>query len=79
LESGLKLDINRLARRGFIQPGAVRGPVGIKWTDSYFDREIASGVITADMSGTDEGWFRIQIGSPLSGRVIDTRVWLFFG
>ena len=69
LESGLKLDINRLARHGFIRPGANTGPVGIKWTDSYFDEEKAFGVITADMSGTYEGWFRIQIGN-LDQRII---------
>ena len=61
LENGLKLDINRLARRGFIRPGAATGPVGIRWRNSYFDEEIASGVITADMSGTGDGWFRIQM------------------
>lgn len=64
LESGLKLDLNRLARRGFIQPGAHTGS-GINWTNNYSSEEIASGFITADMSGTDgpNGWFRIQIGS----------------
>jgi hypothetical protein len=62
LESGLKLDINRLARRCFIRPGASTGPVGIEWRDGYFDRRIALGFITADMSGTDQGWFRIKIG-----------------
>jgi hypothetical protein len=51
----------RLARRGFIQPGAATGPVGIRWRN-YLDKEIASAIITADMSGPDEGWFRIQIG-----------------
>ena len=61
LESGLKLDINRLARRGFIRPGAATGPVGIRWRNSYFDEEIAFGVITADMRGTSHGWFRIQL------------------
>lgn len=61
LESGLKLDINGLVRRGFIQPGAANGPVGITWRNSYFDSEIASGVITADMSGTSHGWFRLQL------------------
>jgi hypothetical protein len=61
LESGLKLDINRLARRKFIQPGMVTGPVGIEWKNSYFN-EITSGIITADLSGTVTGWFRIQIG-----------------
>jgi hypothetical protein len=63
LESGLKLDVNRLLRRRFIRSGAVTGPIGIKWTDTYFDEEIASGWITADLSGPDEGWLRINLGS----------------
>ena len=33
LESGFKLNLNSLARRGFIKPGATTGPVGIAWTD----------------------------------------------
>jgi hypothetical protein len=33
LESGLKLNLISLARRGFIKPGAITGPVGIAWTD----------------------------------------------
>src|SRR5499427_720422 len=61
LENGLKLDLNRLARRGFIKPGAITGPVRIAWTEKYTGDEIASGLITADMSGI-EGWFRIQLG-----------------
>jgi hypothetical protein len=63
LENGLKLDINRLARRGFIRPGAAAGPVGITWTSDYWG-QLASGTITADMSGEDGpyGWFRIKIG-----------------
>jgi hypothetical protein len=32
-------------------------------TDTYFDEEIASGWITADLCGTDEGWLRINLGS----------------
>jgi hypothetical protein len=62
LESGLKLDLNRLARRGFIQPGAYKRS-GIRW--SYDGEETASGIITADMSGArgPHGWFRIQIGN----------------
>jgi hypothetical protein len=63
LESGLKLDINRLLRRGFIRSGTITGPIGIKWTDTYFDEEIASGWITADLSGTEEGWLHINLGS----------------
>lgn len=62
LEAGLKLDLNNLARRGFIQPGARTGPIGIRWYDSYWERTKAEGLITADMSGDYEGWFNIRIG-----------------
>ena len=62
LESGLKLDINRLARREFIKPGAATGAVGIRWTNNYSGEEIASGTIAADMSGCRVGKLRIQIG-----------------
>ena len=62
LQDGLKLDLNRLARRGFIQLGANVGMRGITWTHSYWG-EIATGMISADMSGKDEGWFRSQLGS----------------
>ena len=62
MESGLKLDLNRLARDGFIRPRALTGPVGIVWTDGYTGDERASGLITADMTRTIVGWFRIQIG-----------------
>jgi hypothetical protein len=68
LESGLRLDINRLARRGFIKPGSFTGPVGIWWTDN-FGEATATGVITADMSGRIEGWFQILIGD-LDQRII---------
>jgi hypothetical protein len=60
LESGIKLDLNRLARREFIQPGAATGPIGINWSDSHSGEVTASALITADMSGPHEGWFRIQ-------------------
>ena len=53
LESGLKLDINELARVGLIRPGAATGPVGIRWTSDW--GEVAAGTITADMRGTDWG------------------------
>ena len=43
LEAGLKLDLNRLARRGFIHPGAASGSVGIKWTKSYAGKATAAG------------------------------------
>ena len=63
LENGLKLDLNRLSRQGFIRPGIATRPVGITWTSDYWG-EIATGTITADMSGENgpHGWFRIQIG-----------------
>ena len=62
LQDGLKLDLNRLAQDGFIRRGANIGIRGIQWTHSYWG-EIASGSVSADMSGRNEGWFRIQLGS----------------
>ena len=62
LESGLKLNLNSLARRGFIKPGAITGPVGIAWTDDT-GQEIASGYITADLSDEHGGWLRIRLGA----------------
>lgn len=59
LEAGLKLDLNRLVRRGFIQPGAFRRS-GISWS-SNFEDYITSGIITADMTNPYDGWFRIEI------------------
>ena len=58
LQDGLKLDLNRLARNGFIRLGARSGPIGIHWYSIYWDTQLASGLITADMSGPQEGWFR---------------------
>jgi hypothetical protein len=62
LQDGLKLHLNRLARRGFVQRGANIGPRGITWMHSYWG-EIASGTISADMSGQYEGWLRVQLGN----------------
>jgi hypothetical protein len=62
LESGLRLDINRLARQHFIRFDAATGPVGIRWTNTYTGAEVASGIITADMTNASLGWFRIRIG-----------------
>jgi hypothetical protein len=77
LEGGFKLDLNRLARRGFIKPGAFTGPVGIAWTEKCTGDEIASGLITADMSGI-EGWFRIKLGH-LDQRIMLTTKRRHFG
>jgi hypothetical protein len=68
LQDGLKLDLNRLARKGFVKHGANIGVRGITWTHSYWG-EIATGYISADMSGHNEGWFRIQLGG-LDQRII---------
>ena len=60
LQDGLRLDLNRLARGGFVRPGTATGPVGINWTNGYSGEIKASAIISADMSGQHEGWFRIQ-------------------
>lgn len=62
LQDGLKLDLNRLVRNGFIQTGSSTGGCGIRWTHSYWGK-IASGLISADMTGSWEGWLRIQLGN----------------
>jgi hypothetical protein len=62
LEDGLKLDLNHLARRSLIKFGANIGARGISWSNSHRG-EIASGVITADMTDPSHAWFRIAIGS----------------
>jgi hypothetical protein len=61
LQDGLKLDLNQLARQGFIQFGADIGPRVISWSNSH-QGQIASGVISADMSKPTNAWFRIAIG-----------------
>ena len=35
-QDGLKLDLNRLARKGFVRLGANIGLGGITWTHSYW-------------------------------------------
>ena len=62
LESGLRLDLNKLRRQGPVCPGVKCGAV-IRWTTTYTGEEIANGVITSNMEGTYEGWLRIQLGS----------------
>jgi hypothetical protein len=61
LQDGLKLDLNHLARKGFIKFGANIGARGISWSNSHRG-EIASGVITADMTDPSHAWFRIANG-----------------
>ena len=68
LQDGLKLDLNRLAKKGFVRRDANIGHRGIKWTHSYWG-DIASGLISADLTGHVEGWFRIQVGNNLDQRI----------
>jgi hypothetical protein len=63
LQDGLKLDLNRLIRRGTVRPGTKAGPYLIQWTNSYTGELVASGEITANLCGREEGWFRFQAGS----------------
>ena len=62
LQDGLKLDLNWLARRGFIKFGANIGTGGIQWNHSAWDGP-TSGTISADMSNPHGGWLRIELGS----------------
>ena len=61
LQDGIKLDLNDLARKGFIKFGANIGARGIVWSSSS-ERQIASCVITADMTAPSRAWLRIAIG-----------------
>jgi hypothetical protein len=62
LQDGLKLDLNSLARKGFVRRGLRTSGKGIAWINSYWG-EVASGTISADMSGQCEGWLRIDLGA----------------
>src|SRR4029077_15304830 len=61
LQDGLNLDLNRLARKGFIKFGANVGIRGITGSNSYWG-EMPSGLYTADMTNPDSAWFEISIG-----------------
>ena len=63
LEHGLKLDINKLARLGLVRPALRPGPRHLQWTQTATGDCIASGRLTSNMEGRDEGWIRLQIGS----------------
>jgi hypothetical protein len=51
LEHGLKLDINWLARQGFIRPGASRGLNHLQWTRS--GDVIANAIINSNLGDCD--------------------------
>lgn len=60
LESGPKLDLNRLAQQGYIRRGT-HSRSRITWTENFYREQVASGVITADMTDEYGGWFRIEM------------------
>ena len=62
LEQGLKIDLNKLIRRGTLRNGIQVGPYVMTWTNSYTGEVVAKGLITANMESEQGGWFRIQIG-----------------
>jgi hypothetical protein len=62
LQEGLHLDLNQLARAGFIRRGTRTDPRNIQWIHPHCG-EIASGFVSADMSGPREGWLCIKIGN----------------
>lgn len=59
LEDGLKLDLDSLARRGFIKFGDNIGLRGITWHHAYWG-PIASGLIRADMRDSNDAWLSIE-------------------
>lgn len=62
LQEGLHLDLNQLARGGFIRRGARTDQRAIQWTNPHWGK-IASGFVSADMSGPLEGWLYLRIGN----------------
>jgi hypothetical protein len=60
LQDGLKLDLNSLVRKGFVRRGLRTSAKGIVWISSYWG-EVASGTISADMSGHSEGWLTVEL------------------
>ena len=64
LESGLKLDLNKLRRQGLVRPGAKRGAV-IRWTNTYTGEEIAKGVITSNMEASTKAGCESNLGASI--------------
>jgi hypothetical protein len=54
LQEGLRLNLNRLIRRGIVRPGARAGPHFIRWTNNDTCE------ITSNLCGRKEGWFRFE-------------------
>ena len=78
LEDGLKLDLNRLASRGFIKFGANIGSRGIVWNHSYWG-EVERAVISADMTSPRDAWLKVQFGESIQRIELTSRVRHFGG
>src|SRR5215475_4018770 len=78
LEDGLKLDLNRLASRGFIKFGANIGARGIVWNHSYWG-EVERAVISADMTSPRDAWLKVQFGESIQRIELTSRVRHFGG
>jgi hypothetical protein len=61
LEHGLKLDINKLARKGLLKLRA-RALCTYTWTNSYTGELIGHAQIITQLQTERAGWFRIQMG-----------------
>ncbi len=62
LEDGLKLDLNLLIQWGVARPGAKCNST-IRWSYRRTDHEIAAGRLTADLTGVQQGWLRLELGA----------------
>lgn len=60
LQDGLKLNLNRLIRNGFVRRDAFARSL-IRWSHPYWD-DVATGTIAADLTGDLDGWFQIEVG-----------------
>src|SRR5215212_914860 len=61
LQEGPHLDLNWLARNGFVRRGLKSEERSIRWTHADCG-DIAAGILRADMSGPHEGWLHIRVG-----------------
>ena len=55
LESGLKLDLNKLMRQSVLKPGWRVGPYCLRWTNTYTGEEVATALISGNMGRSKAG------------------------
>src|SRR5579875_2569935 len=63
LDSGLKLNINRLARQGLLGPPGSAASASIQWTDGYTGSVVASATITCSVTEDSRGSCEIKFGN----------------